>query len=103
MTQRVEQFSSQSTEFVKVDVARDSGVDPTGDVVAMAFVADGVQPVPGDFKAGSWETIDGIYKARCLIGPAGVVQLVAGTYVVWVKITDNPEVPVKRSGYIKVI
>jgi hypothetical protein len=96
-------ISTQSTEYVKVQVTRDNGSDPTTDTVAMAFVADGVTPSVGDFKSSSWQTINGKYFARCLIGPTGVVQLTAGLYVVWVKVTDSPEVPVKRVDFLEII
>ena len=88
--------------------AKQSGaaVNPTADTVTMAFTAAGVDPVPGDYKTSTWETdattTPSTYYARCLVGPAGTVALAAGTYEVWVKITDSPEVPVKRSGTLVV-
>jgi hypothetical protein len=97
-------LSALSKEWVKVPVqVTESGVgrDPTGDTVQMAFVAHGVNPGSSDWKAAAWETADGIYLARCLVGPAAVV-LAVGTYAVWVKVTDNPEVPVLRVGSLTV-
>jgi hypothetical protein len=107
--------SDLSTEFVKVRV--DANVDgdplynPTGDSVAFAFVARDAEPTSGDFVQGSWETQSNvtpnnttyIYKARCLVGPAGgFITLAQGNYDVYVKITDNPEVPVKFVGILEV-
>ena len=81
-------------------------MNPTADTVTMAFTAAGVDPVLGDYKTASWETdattTPSTYYARCLVGPGGTVTLAAGTYEVWVKITDSPEVPVKRSGTLVV-
>lgn len=97
--------SALSTEYVKVAVSavvNGSLINPTGDTVQMAFTARGVAPVSGDWKAGSWETISGVYYARCLAGPAGVVQLAAGIYDCWVKVTDSPEVPARRVGQVTV-
>ena len=71
--------------------------NPTSDTVQFAFPATGVAPTV--WFSGSWETTTaGTYIARVLVGPAsGVVTLVAGTdYDVWVKITDSPEVPVRK-------
>jgi hypothetical protein len=41
--------------------------------------------------------------AAVLVGPTGgVVALTAGVYLIVVKITDNPEVPVLYSGVVAV-
>ena len=73
-------------------------IDPTADSVFMAFKTDGEYPDSGDFVVGSWETnattIPPTYTALCLVGPGGTIELTAGSYQVFVKITDNPEVPV---------
>jgi hypothetical protein len=88
-----------STVYVKVPItATKSGtvVDPTGDDVVMAFTAVDVEPVICDWLIADWETIGGQPYARCLIGPdGGEIALLAGTYAVWVKVTDSPEIPVK--------
>jgi len=73
------------------------GYDPTADTVQFAFTAQGAVPAVGDWKTGSWETVTGPptqYKAKCLVGPGGTIELAKGVYEVWVKITDNPEQPV---------
>ena len=102
-------ISELSLEYVRVPVsAKQSGltVDPTADTVKLAFSAAGVDPSSGDYKTSSWETdattTPATYYARCLVGPAGTVALAAGTYEVWVKITDSPEIPVLRSGTLVV-
>lgn len=98
-------ISALSREWVKVPVAvTQAGVvqDPTVDAVQMAFVAHGVNPGNSDWKTAAWETADGTYLARCLVGPSGTIALAVGTYAVWVKVTDNPEVPVLRVGTLAV-
>lgn len=102
------QLSVLSTEYVRVPIAATSSgatVDPTGDTVQMAFPVHGVDPVNADWKAASWETDATItphaYYARCLVGPSQVV-LAAGTYDVWVKVTDNPEIPARLAGQLQV-
>lgn len=100
-------ISSLSKEYVRVRVtAREDGavVNPTADTVEMAFTASEAEPSGGDWKTAEWETDANTepdtYYARCLVGPGGTVALTDGTYRVWVKITDSPEIPVKRSGLL---
>lgn len=97
-------ISSLSKEYIRVAVsAKESGtaVDPTSDTVTMAFVTTD-EPVSGDFKTASWETDNGKYYARCLVGPGGTITLSDGLYSVWVKVTDSPEVPVLKAGTLMV-
>ena len=90
-----------STNFVQVPVTviTPAGYDPTGDTVQFAFIpASYPQPLPGssDWNAGSWVTFPGpVYWAQILVGPLnGGVNLAAGNYLAWLKITDSPAVPV---------
>jgi len=100
-------LSVLSTVFVKSKItATVNGVypyNPTADTVEAAFVAPGVNPAALDWKAASWETQGTSYFARCLVGPAGVVTLAAGTYKMWVRVTDNPEIPVLEAGNVRVV
>lgn len=90
-------------------VARSAGVivDPTGDTVVMAFTAPDVDPIVGDWKTASWEadatTTPTTYFARCLVGPNGTIALAAGTYDIYVKVTDSPEIPVMKAGNLQVV
>ena len=105
-------LSSLSIEYVHVSIAATVGgvdLDPTGDIVALAFVTQGATPAPGDFVAGSWiqdpSTVPTTHFARALVGPISpaVVMLAPGLYDVYVKVTDNPEVPCKKAGPLRVI
>lgn len=105
-------LSALSTEYVKTQVfATVAGVayDPTNDTVQFAFMANNQSPGTTDWKSGSWEKNTTVspaqYFARCLVGPnGGVLTLSAGsTYSVWMKITDNPEVPVRYVGDVVVV
>lgn len=102
--------STASLEYVRVPMAglaAGQAVDPTGDTVAMAFLAGAGPPESGDWKTAGWDTDPSTYPptywAQCLVGPAGTVTLTAGVYSVWVKVTDSPETPVKRAGQLKVV
>lgn len=93
------QISIASTQYVRVPVYAD-GEDPTNDTVSMAFPVTGVDPA--SFFSGSWQTLDGIYYARCLVGPSGAVALTNGVYDVYVKVSDVPETPVLLAGTLEV-
>jgi hypothetical protein len=102
------EISSLSKEYIRVPVSATAAgvpVNPTADVVQMAFVTSG-EPAGGDWKSADWETnaetSPPTYYARCLVGPGGTVTLADGTYQIWVKVTDSPEVPVKRAGVLVV-
>ena len=96
-------ISSASNEYIRVRwEAEEAGVvvNPTADVVSFAFVADA--GAPSSFTAGSWETDattdPDTYYARIRVGGTGsgaTMALANGTYHVYVKVTDSPEVPVK--------
>jgi hypothetical protein len=98
-------ISSLATMMVQVPVqARLNGAavyNPTADLVYFAFVAGFGKPGSGDWHPGSWATDPGPeYLAQCLIGPAAGVVLPVGSYVVWVRIVDAPEVPVLQVGQL---
>lgn len=103
-------ISHLSTEYVLVPIsATKQGVsyNPTGDVVQMAFMPNTAQqPGVSDWMTASWDTdstnIIYPYSVKCLVGPAGVITLGTGTYVIFVKITDNPETPVLVAGQLAV-
>lgn len=95
-------LSAASLEYVQAFVTatvQGAPYNPTSDAVAFAFIAPGTSPVGAQWYSGSWDSTSAnsgtnSYIAQCLVGPGGTVQLAAGSYQVWVQITDNPEVPV---------
>jgi len=99
------QLSQLSLQYLYVPVAATkNGVayNPTGDPVAMAFMPQATQvPQSGDWQAAGWTTVATNviypYSAGCLIGPGGTITLGVGTYVVYVRVTDSPEVPVQQA------
>lgn len=98
-------LSTAATEYLRYNVtATAAGVakNPTTDTVQFAFTASSQSP-PVTYFAGSWETANGAYFAICLVGPAGgVTTLAVGTWTVWIKVTDTPEVPVRNVGLLVV-
>lgn len=100
--------SSLSLEYIRVPVSvKESGapIDPTSDSVALAFPVEGEQP--SLWNPGTWETdattIPTTYLARVLVGPNGDIELTSGLYDVWVRITDNPEVPARKAGNLQIV
>jgi hypothetical protein len=79
-------FSASYPVYVLAQVKADEGAtDPTGDTVQMAFLQDPPEeaaPASGDWKTASWTTLTSTnparYKAKCLVGPGGVITLTAG-------------------------
>lgn len=100
-------MSSVSLEYVRAKVeATENGVqvDPTGGAAEFAFMSDNSEPSGGDWETGSWETDPAgpTYYARILVGPSGDVTLADGKYKVWLRISDNPEIPVRRVGVLTI-
>lgn len=95
-------LSSLTTVYIQVPVTATidgQPYNPSGDTVQMAFTASGANPV--SWNPASWTSGpgSGSYLAQCLVGPAnGALNLGAGSWTIWVMITDNPEVPVFKAG-----
>jgi hypothetical protein len=103
----LERIDSTSLETLWCSVFADAGgqpYNPTADAVAMAFMtAPNTKPASGDWKTGGWDTSAiGTYTATCLVGPGGAATLVPGSYFVWVRITDNPEIVIREVGELTV-
>ena len=94
--------------FVPVSVTKEGlPYNPTGDTVVFAFMPTATQvPQLADWQSASWDTdttnVLYPYSAKCLVGPAGAITLGIGTYIVYIKITDNPEIPVLIGGQLQV-
>lgn len=103
-------MSSLSTEYVLIPVSATkdgASYNPTSDTVQFAFMPTPTQvPQSTDWVAGEWESDSSNviypYAAKCLVGPSGTTTLGIGTYVIYVKITDNPEIPVLNAGILQV-
>lgn len=102
-------IAADSIEYVRVPVSiRENGVwlNPTADTVELAFPVEGTAPVSGDWHAATWETdtttTPDSYFARALLGTGNFV-LTAGIRDVWVRVTDNPELPVRRAGNVEIV
>lgn len=96
-----------STQMIQVQVTvwSPSAYDPTSDTVQFAFTTLGYPGTePSAWVTGSWVTFPGpAYWAQCLVGPAnGGTALSIGTWQVWLKITDSPEVPVFQPALLTI-
>lgn len=99
--------AAAATEYIEVPVTVDT--DPTGDTVDIAIV-DRWAPIPPPddtaWHAAEWKTLAANpYIARLLVGPdGGALELEAGiTYSAVLRVTDNPEIPIRRVGPITAI
>lgn len=96
-----------SLEYVQVPVSITVNCvpyDPTGDVVEFAFMPVGTDPAPADFKFGIWVAC-GVplqFTAEILVGPGGTFVLPVGTYEIWIRIVDTPEIPVRSVGFLAI-
>lgn len=103
-------LSHLSTEYILIPLAvTKAGVpyNPTSDTLQFAFMPTAVQvPQVSDWVNGSWDSVPTNiiypYNAKCLVGPSGSTVLTLGTYVIYLKITDNPEVPVLVGGQLEI-
>lgn len=108
-------ISAVSTQYIYVPVTatlpNGNTINPTSDTVQFAFlgpfnsVSQAIEQTPT--SATNWQTASWAsgtpYTAQCLVGPnGGVVALAIGTYAIYLKITDNPEIPVLYSGPVSV-
>lgn len=95
-------------EYVRVAVcATKAGVnyDPTGDNVAFAVCAAEDAEHPPDLTTwytGQWETVSGVHYALLLVNETNGWAPLHGDYALFVKVSDNPETPIKLAGLVKV-
>lgn len=103
-------MSSASLQYLSVPVQSfkaGAAYNPTSDAVQFAFLLGfGSTPTAGQWVNGSWITQPNYnypYAAQCLVGSGGATALTVGVYTVWLKITDNPEIPVLIAGTLQII
>lgn len=98
---------SISTEYARVRVTSD--VNLSAQPVALAFTTSRTtEPDTGDWVTATWlgtaeTTADGNYTraAGVLVGPAGLV-LAEGSWHVWWRVTDTPEVVARYAGTLTI-
>lgn len=101
--------SSLSTQYVQVLVQATAAeaYDPSRDTLAWAFTNAQAFPAqqPAVWYAGSWDVWPGpLYYAQVLVGPAnGGVVLSVGSWQVWLRVTDDPEVPVLQPFVLQIV
>lgn len=89
----------------KLETVITADTDPTGLVVSFAFVQGDDRP--STFTAGTWDGAYASGRATAVtptIGTTGSgagVELAAGLWYAYVKVTDSPEVPVRSCGTIR--
>ena len=106
-----------SIEYLRVPVAildaTGTPADPTSITVHVGF-SSSADTTPSTWHAASWETsepvgvdvgykhVSTVYKARVLVGDEAT-DIAAGTWHVFVKLTDSPETPVMLAGQLNIV
>lgn len=113
-------IDSISKEYVALAVVDSlAGADPTSGTLEWCFVPSTVDPdaattwasmtaLSGTVEAaGSWQTVSGVYYARCLVsgtGGGGDAVLSDGTWRAFVRVTGvGSEAPVLDAGWLVVV
>jgi len=103
--------SALSTQYQQTLIAVtsvDGDYDPTSDTVSWAFTNATAYPQnppsDDDWTDGSWVTYpNSQYWAQILVGPANDgVSLAVGLWQSYLKITDDPEVPVLQPFLLQI-
>jgi hypothetical protein len=94
--------------LVPVSATRSGGAyNPAADAVQFAFAATATYvPQSGDWVSGSWDVNTASvlfpYNCKVLIGPGGAITLGIGSYIAYLRISDNPETPVLIAGQLQI-
>lgn len=98
------EHEAASCEDVVLMVSTTVG-DPTTCPVHAAFTLPPAKPVDEDWTTAAWLSergpFDTDYLATCLVGPGGAIELTVGLYDIYVKITSNPEIVIKKVGQLE--
>jgi hypothetical protein len=90
-----------STEYLKVSVTAD--VTLSAQTVDIAVIPARGRPTAPDWKPAAWTGSPGTTRtAMLLIGPGTSNVVALGEYDVWVRATDNPEIPTDPAGRLTV-
>ena len=87
-----------SLEYLKVPITTPPDVIINTQSVEIAVMLPEARPLEEDWRTAEWSGT----TARILVGP-GAQELLPGTYKVWVRVTDVPEIPVLVAGTITVV
>ena len=104
----MQRIDRSSREYAQASVrasVQGEPYNPTADAVEFAFTAESGRPTtwyPGGWDGTEPRPPGNAYIAHCLVGPGGTVELPAGTYTMWIRITDNPEIPVIPFGLLTI-
>ena len=96
-------MSAASTDFVEVEVS--ASESPVAQPLTFAFVTSHTASTDPDtvWTAGSWHTdLNGVYWARCLVGPDGMIALARGLYLMYVKWELGSQKPASCVGTLEV-
>lgn len=86
-----------SLEYVKATVTADVTLADAMPV-SISLSTGGVH----SWRSGTWTGTAAVTRTARTSSPVDFSTLAKGTYVVYVKLTDSPEVPIMQAGTLKV-
>jgi len=93
--------SAVGTDFVDVEVT--AAESPIAQPLFFAFVVRHTDVDTATWTPGSWfADANGVYWARCLVGPDGAVALERGLYLMYVKWEMGSQKPAPCAGTLEV-
>ena len=97
-------ISRLTREYIFSDLVTDD--DLAGATAEATFQDPDVIPEEVDWETADLVSDNGEWSVRILVGPGGTIELTAQEYPhdfqMWIRITDNPERPVRRPGIVTV-
>lgn len=92
-----------STEYLHGPVTASATLDTQTVEVAFVTPASAVPSDATSWITATWEGGAATTRTwRVLIGPGSAAPLAAGSYGVWVRITDTPEVPIRKHDILTI-
>lgn len=106
MTNKVlRKVSSLSKEFVWANITELNSVNISAVIIELAITPYGIKPVSTDWLTPGVSESPSlpVRRVALLVGPGGgVLVLTEGTYDLWRRVTDSPEVSIDRVGSFEV-
>lgn len=92
-----------SLQYLTASITADVTLDDQ--VVALALMADSTgSPGADDWTTATWVGDAGTTRsARILVGPGGDFTPSVGGYTVYGRVTNDPEIPVMKVGWVRFV
>lgn len=82
---------------VRITALEDLDTQP----VRLGFMLEDAKPTDEDMHEATWQgDVGKSREAGVMVGPDTDIELTAGGYTVWYRVTDNPEIPWRPCGWV---